>query len=86
MPKEPVAPKIEKLLYRRKEAAFALGLSVRSVDAMIADQRLTTRRFGRSVMIPARDVQRVAETIISQDMLQGVAPTTKPTRALAKAS
>ena len=67
-------PKIEKLLYRRQEAAFALGISVRSIDALIADQRLTTRRFGRCVVIPASDVQRIAETILSSDMLQGTAP------------
>lgn len=64
---------VVKLLYRRDEVAFALGLSVRSIDAMIADRRLTTRRFGRCVLIPAADVRRVAETILSSDMLQGVA-------------
>lgn len=64
---------VVKLLYRRDEVAFALGLSVRSIDAMIADRRLTTRRFGRCVLIPAADVKRVAETILSSDMLQGVA-------------
>ena len=72
--KKPEAPRPEKLLYRRQEAAFALGMSVRAIDYMIADQRLTTRRVGRCVVIPARDVLRVAQEIISSDMLQGVAP------------
>jgi len=64
---------IPKLLYRRQEAAAALGLSVRSIDNMIADRRLTTRRFGRCVLIPAADVQRVCDTILRSDMLQGSA-------------
>lgn len=63
----------EKLMYRRHEAAYALGLSVRSIDAMIADKRLTTRRFGRCILIPAQDMRRVADTIMQSDMLQGVA-------------
>ena len=62
---------IKKLLYRKREAAHALGLSVRSIDAMIADQRLTTRRFGRCVMIPAAEIDRAAKTIIRSDMLEG---------------
>ena len=67
--------RVTKLLYRRPEVAFALGLSLRSIDAMIADKRLTTRRFGSRVLIPAAEVQRVADTICKSDMLQGVAPT-----------
>ena len=63
---------VAKLFYRRDEAAFALGVSTRSIDAMIADRRLTTRRFGRAVLIPAADVARVAETILRSDMLEGV--------------
>ena len=74
MAKAKTKPQVEKLMYRRHEAAFALGLSVRAIDAMIADQRLTTRRFGRCVLIPATDVRRVYETILASDMLQGVAP------------
>ncbi len=75
MAKQP-APKqkVEKLLYRRQEVAFALGLSVRSIDAMISDQRLSTRRFGKCIMIPAADVRRVCDEILRCDMLQGVAP------------
>ena len=68
------APAIEKLLYRRQEAAYALGMSLRAIDYMVADKRLSTRRVGRCVVIPAGDVRRVAEEILSSDMLQGVAP------------
>jgi hypothetical protein len=63
--------RIEKLFYRRAEAAYALGLALRSIDYMIADQRLTTRRYGRSVLIPVADVRRVAAEILRSDMLQG---------------
>lgn len=72
---KPEIVKVEKLMYRRQEAAFSLGLSVRSIDAMIADKRLTTRRFGRCILIPAQDLRRVADTILQSDMLQGVALT-----------
>lgn len=74
MTKPAVKPKVDKLMYRRQEAGFALGLSVRAIDSMIADGRLRTRRWGRCVLIPALDVQRVAETILQSDMLQGGAP------------
>ena len=63
--------RIEKLFYRRAEAAYALGLALRSIDYMISDQRLTTRRFGRSVLIPAADVRRAAAEILRSDMVQG---------------
>ena len=72
MAKQRQTHKPDKLLYGKAEAAFALSLSVRSIEAMIADQRLTTRRFGRRVLIPAGDVKRVAETILKSDMLQGI--------------
>ena len=71
--KDATKPAIQKLMYRRQEAAFALGLSVRSIDSMISDKRLTTRRWGTAVLIPASDVQRVADTIMRSDMLQGAA-------------
>jgi excisionase family DNA binding protein len=60
---------VQKLFYRREEASFALGLSVRTIDGMIAEQRLRTRRKGRCVLIPASDIQRVADEIMSKDMI-----------------
>lgn len=58
---------IPKLLYRRKEAAFALGMSVREIDRLISDRELTTRRYKRCVLIPADDILRVRDTILSSD-------------------
>ena len=42
---------IEKFLYSRKEAAHALGISVRSLDYLIAGKQLDTRRIGKKVLI-----------------------------------
>jgi hypothetical protein len=52
---------IQKLLYTRKESAYALGLSVRSIDLIIAAGELKVRRFGpRRVLIPVEEIARYA--------------------------
>lgn len=50
----------ERLLYPRKDAAFALGISVRSLDYLIADKKLETRRLGKKVLIPRGALVRFA--------------------------
>lgn len=60
---------VEKLLYRRGEAAHALGMSLRKIDYWIAEKRLTTRRVGRCVVIPAAEVRGLAQEILSHDLL-----------------
>ena len=67
-------PEVEKLLYRRQEAAHALGFSVRTIDWMIRQQQLSTRKRGRVVLIPAADVQRVAAEILASPSAHGSAP------------
>lgn len=62
---------VPKLLFKRSEAAYSLGISIRSVDSMIADGRLKTRRWGSRVLIPASELQRVADRIVRQDDLRG---------------
>jgi Helix-turn-helix domain len=42
---------MEKFLYSRKEAAHALGISVRSLDYLIAGKQLDTRRIGKKVLV-----------------------------------
>jgi hypothetical protein len=42
----------DKLLYSRKEAAHALGISIRSLDYLIAGKCLRTRRIGKKVLVP----------------------------------
>jgi hypothetical protein len=51
---------VDKLLYSRRDAAEALSLSIRSVDYLITTRRLSTRRIGGKILIPARDIQRFA--------------------------
>jgi len=53
---------IQKLLYTRQEAAFALGLSVRAVDYLTASQQLATRRIGKRVLIVAESLRQFART------------------------
>jgi excisionase family DNA binding protein len=40
------------LLFSKKEAAAMLGLSVRSVDYLLAGRQLEYRKIGRKVLIP----------------------------------
>ena len=60
---------LEKFFYGRKEAAVALAISVRSVDRLVSEQKLRTRRYRRRVLIPSEDVKRVAAEIMRSDMM-----------------
>src|ERR1035438_10932676 len=51
---------VEKLLYSRRDTAEALCLSIRSVDYLITTGRLSTRRIGGKILIPATTVRRFA--------------------------
>ncbi len=51
---------VDKLLYSRADAAFALSISIRSVDYLISEGKLSTRRIGRKTLIPVGDVRRFA--------------------------
>ena len=52
---------MEKLLLGRTEAAEALGLSPRSVDYLVAEGRLPSRKIGRRRLIPREAVERFAK-------------------------
>jgi len=52
---------IEKLLYSRRDTAEALCISIRSVDYLITTGRLSTRRIGGKILIPATVVRRFAK-------------------------
>lgn len=74
----PEAPKVEKLLYSKNDAAYALSISVRSIDRMIAGRVLPTRRLGSRIVIPAAAIKSLADQILRQDMLGPIgAPVTK---------
>lgn len=51
---------VEKLLYDKKSAAHALSVSVRTIEYMLAEKKLSYHRRGRRVLIPAADIRRVA--------------------------
>lgn len=52
---------VEKLLYDKRSAAFALSVSVRTIENMLANKQLSYRRCGSKVLIPASDVRRIAK-------------------------
>ena len=47
---------VERIAYRKTEAAEMLGLCLRTIDNMIAAKELIARKLGRSVIIPATAV------------------------------
>lgn len=49
--------RVERLAYSKTEAAEALGLSLRTIDNLIAGKTLTARRIGRRVVIPVTGLQ-----------------------------
>lgn len=48
----------ERMLYTRKDAAFQLSISLRSLDYAIANKKLNTRKFGGRVLIPHGELVR----------------------------
>lgn len=52
--------RVEKLLYDRKSAAHALSISVRSLDYLLSQRALRTRKLGKKVLIPAGELKRFA--------------------------
>ena len=49
-----------RLLYDRKEAARQLSISVRSLDYLIGQRKLSTRRLGKKVLVPHTELVRFA--------------------------
>jgi excisionase family DNA binding protein len=50
----------DQILLSKREAARLLSLSVRTVDNLIAQNRLLVRRVGRRVLIPRRGLEEFA--------------------------
>lgn len=57
---EHVSQGITKLLYSRKEAAFALGISLRALDYLLSRRSIKTRRIGARVLIHRDDLVKWA--------------------------
>jgi excisionase family DNA binding protein len=54
------APQVEKIMYGIKDAAFALSVSKRYIEELLHDKKLTYRRMGRRVLIPASELRRIS--------------------------
>jgi excisionase family DNA binding protein len=54
-------PSVPKLLYTRKEVAYSLGLSLRSVCTLLKNGQLKYRRIGAKVLIPQENLIRFAK-------------------------
>ena len=52
--------KTAKLLLTRHEAALVLSVSVRTLDSLLAQGELSTRRIGRRRLIPRSELERFA--------------------------
>lgn len=49
----PAPALVNKLLYSRKDSAFALSISIRSLDLAIAAGKIVVRKLGKRIVIPA---------------------------------
>jgi excisionase family DNA binding protein len=54
----------QKSLFSKKEAAGLLSVSIASLDILIARGDLKHRRFGRRILIPGTEIDRLAKTDI----------------------
>lgn len=52
---------MEQLLLSKREAAEALGCSVRTIENMIARKQLVSRRLGKRRMIPRTELLQIAK-------------------------
>jgi excisionase family DNA binding protein len=52
---------MDKLLLTRSEVAAVLNLSTRSVDYLVAEGRLPSRKLGKRRLIPREAVERMAK-------------------------
>jgi excisionase family DNA binding protein len=55
------------LVVHRKDAAVALGLSVRTIDRAIKRGDLRTKKYGTRVMVPQSEVERFARVMSGED-------------------
>ena len=59
---------VVKLNYNKREAAYALGVGVRTVERMLAKKLLHFSQNGRRILIPTAEIRRVSK--LSQ-MMEG---------------
>lgn len=51
---------IQKIFYTKLESAYVLGISVRSVEYLLANRLLAFRKIGRKTLIHHNELQRFA--------------------------
>jgi excisionase family DNA binding protein len=51
---------MDKILISKKEAAAALGVSLRTVENLIASKQLEARRIGRRRLVPRASLEKLA--------------------------
>jgi hypothetical protein len=68
------------LMVSRERASELLGVSVRSIDYLIADKRVKTRRIGKRVLITMTEINR-----LTRIDLGAIRPSTKTTKEVAYA-
>jgi hypothetical protein len=61
-PVKATVPANAKLLVGREEAAEILSISVRSVDYLLANKQLSSRRIWSRMLIPMADLQKFVRT------------------------
>jgi len=50
----------ERILASKKEAAFMLSISLRSITTLITQKQLTVRKIGKRTLIPVAEIKRFA--------------------------
>jgi hypothetical protein len=68
---KPTQPAEPRLLYSRKDAAYQLSISTRSLDYLIREGRLHTRKIGGRILVPHEELVR----FIAHDRSQVMTPT-----------
>ena len=58
------------LAYSKKEAAAATSISLRGIDYLIEKGELKTVRVGRRVIIPSRELERLASKGVGENPLK----------------
>jgi hypothetical protein len=68
LPSVPLSPRDEeeyggrRLLYPRKEAAYMLGISLRSLDHLVANKMIRTQRISKRVLIHREGITAVCKS------------------------
>jgi excisionase family DNA binding protein len=57
-----ISPDTPKLLFSRKEAAYSLGLSLRSICTLLKNGKLKYRKVGVKTLIPHQELVRFSKS------------------------